>query len=807
MKLATTISVFLIGFSAMSQLSATSSSQLNTNCNGTDCNYSGPSILINELMISPSVNDGSISGDGGVSAGRGEWIELYNPNLCEPIDISCYYLGNNTPEGNGGFVIPAGTIIPPSGFCMIRGGNVPPVPSNLLVANGGNVVEIIVPFNVSDPGVCAGGLRLWFPNAGGWFAFYDSNGVPQDAVSWLTAANSNGSPCIPTLSGCTNAASLPSYDNIPANRKNYLSTAASLILGLSVSRTTDGGAWGTQGNDTYAQCNGTCIPAGSSTCTGTATVNVTGGTPPYTYSWDDSQAQTSQTAINLCAGTYNVTVTDDAGLMQVFQATVTDFIPTVSVDLPTELCVNANPVAVTVSPVATAGQTGTLSGNGITTTNFSPGNAGVGNHTITYYFEDEFGCSNSATDAILVNPLPIVSITNNQSPYCLSNTPAGLVLSPAGGQLTGTGVTSNQFIPSQAGVGTFALTYTYQDANGCSNSTTINVQVVGTAPATLTLPSDLCIDADTVIMIANPGGGNFQIDGIASSNQFISPIEGLGNHAITYSLTDGNGCISTANGNILVHGLPVLQIPLNVNYCYETGFYPVSPTPAGGIFTGDNVFGNGINLAGVDPGTYNVSYSYTDQFGCSNQLGGSYSVTSPIDPSYTYETNCFQDASMVSSITNPNYTYNWDIGNIYSGSGINYNATFDLPGSYSLVLTVTDNYGCSYDTVGTIEIEEGFKIEELTMPNIITPNGDGINDQLEMPAELSDCFQYEVTIVNRWGNLVYKMDNNSSFFDGRNKNGADLSEGVYFYSIHSDDFDCNDEKYKGFCYGNITIVR
>ncbi|WP_148235403.1 lamin tail domain-containing protein [Fluviicola taffensis] len=154
MKLATTIAITLIGFSAMSQLSATSSSQLNTNCNGTDCNYSGPTILINELMISPFDNDGSISGNGGVSAGRGEWIELYNPNLCESIDISCYYLGNNTPEGNGGFVIPAGTIVPPSGFCMIRGGNVPAVPANLLVQNGGKFAqqELVYGFQMQEAG-------------------------------------------------------------------------------------------------------------------------------------------------------------------------------------------------------------------------------------------------------------------------------------------------------------------------------------------------------------------------------------------------------------------------------------------------------------------------------------------------------------------------------------------------------------------------------------------------------------------------------------------------------------------------------
>ncbi|AEA43296.1 T9SS C-terminal target domain-containing protein [Fluviicola taffensis] len=631
--------------------------------------------------------------------------------------------------------------------------------------------------------------------------------MPQDAVSWISSANTNGSPCVPTLPGCINVASLPSYDNIAANRKNYLNTPASLILDNSVRRFPDGGSWDTQAAPTYATCNSTCIQPGTSTCTGTATVTVSGGTPPYTYAWDDSQIQTTQTAINLCAGTYNVTVTDNGGLVQVFQATVEDFIPTVSVNLPTEICINANPIAISVSPVAIAGQTGTLTGTGVNTTNFNPGTAGVGSHTVNYFFEDEFGCSNTANDAILVNPLPIVSITNNQSPYCLSNTPAGLVLSPTGGQLTGTGVTTNQFIPSQAGVGTFTLTYTYQDTNGCSNSTTINVQVTAPAPPSLTIPSDLCIDSDTVSMIGNPTGGSFQIDGVASNNQFIAPNEGIGNHIVVYTVTDGNGCIATATENLMVHELPNIVIPVSQNYCYETGFQTVIPTPTGGTFTGDNVIGNGINTTGVIPGTYTVSYSYSDQFGCSNQETANYSITSPIEPNYVYETTCFQGATLVSLTQNPGYTYNWNIENIFAGSGSSYSATFSTPGIYSLTLTITDIFGCSYDSVGVIQIEEGVKIEKLAMPNIITPNGDGINDYFEMPLSLTECFEYEITIVNRWGNLIYQMDKDHPLFDGRTKNGNDLNEGVYFYTLKSDDFDCNDEKFKGICSGNITIVR
>src|SRR5690606_5115464 len=99
----------------------------------------------------------------------------------------------------GGYVIPPGTIVPAAGFALIRGVNAAAVPSNLLVENGGNVVELIV----SGDGVCVGeGTRLWFPNSGGWFAFYDNNGVPQDAVSWTSGSNTDKYPCKPTLTGC-----------------------------------------------------------------------------------------------------------------------------------------------------------------------------------------------------------------------------------------------------------------------------------------------------------------------------------------------------------------------------------------------------------------------------------------------------------------------------------------------------------------------------------------------------------------------------------------------------------------------------
>ncbi|MFH1320641.1 MAG: T9SS type A sorting domain-containing protein [Bacteroidota bacterium] len=57
-------------------------------------------------------------------------------------------------------------------------------------------------------------------------------------------------------------------------------------------------------------------------CDGDATATETGGTAPYTYQWDDSSSQNTQTATGLCAGTYNVTITDANGCTGIGTTTI-----------------------------------------------------------------------------------------------------------------------------------------------------------------------------------------------------------------------------------------------------------------------------------------------------------------------------------------------------------------------------------------------------------------------------------------------------------------------------------------------------
>jgi len=395
------------------------------------CSYNGPPILINELMISPITGDGSISGPGGISTGRGEWIELYNPDLCDSVDISCYYLGNSTAEGTGGFRLPSGTIIPPNGFAMIRGEYAAPVPSNLLLANGGNVVEIVVPLDVSGPGVCCSGTRVWFPNGGGWFAFYDANGNPIDAVSWGpgNTASLAGNPCISNSNSCNVGSLLSSYNNIPSNLKFYASPAeGGTHAGSSIRRFPDGQNWQGVGSPTYAICNdpNNCLTGTSvGFCNGQGTVTTSSGVAPFTYQWNDDLNQTTQTATNLCEGSYQVIVSDANNCSDTLLVNVI----TIPFDLSTSIqqpgCLQSNG-SISIDPYDP-------SYSYIWTPNLSSSNSASNLTQGTYNIVISQGFCTLDTTIVLQNPVPFsTSVSVNQTTcgndngvIVFTNTPSG----------------------------------------------------------------------------------------------------------------------------------------------------------------------------------------------------------------------------------------------------------------------------------------------------------------------------------------------------------------------------------------------
>ena len=74
------------------------------------------------------------------------------------------------------------------------------------------------------------------------------------------------------------------------------------------------------------------------------------------------------------------------------------------------------------------------------------------------------------------------------------------------------------------------------------------------------------------------------------------------------------------------------------------------------------------------------------------------------------------------------------------------------------------------------------EFDEMQIPNGITPNGDKINDVLDI-VKPAKCDSISITIFNRWGNIVYKDKNYLNNWGGTNQSGGLLPQGTYFMVI------------------------
>jgi gliding motility-associated-like protein len=780
------ILLFILPFCGYAQIDVEFTTTINTNCEGSECDYDGPGILINEIMLSPTTNDGSLWG--GLATQSGEWIELYNPDFCNEVDISCYYLGNNADDPvayPGGYVIPPGTVVPPAGFVLIRGINAAPVNPDLLIENGGTTIELVV----TGEGVCVGGgSRLWFPNAGGWFAFYDSNGIPQDAVTWANQSNQGNFPCVPPLDGCSFQGQLPNYLQIPDDRKEVILTqSAAVFQGQSIRRIPDGGVWSGPAPPTYGSCNADCVDLITSSCNGTATVEPEGGVPPYTFVWNDAQFQTTQTAEGLCAGEYCVLIID--AMNEVSEQCVIIEEASYETDGTGSFCSNEGY---------------TLPDNSVIT------EAGV----YEVMLQTAGGCDSLVTLELEMFP----SYSFDLNPEICAN--------------------QSYTLPDNTEVsepGSYILNYTTE--SGCDSVYNVNLSVVPVI--NISQEFEICQGESHVLPDGTvvSDGGNYvveiegtQCDTLYSVNLVVNPtylveIEASVCIGDSHVLPDGEivdepgvyttmlqtaaGCDSTIQTLLMVNPLPELSIPISEAYCYLHGTVVVNPQPSGGTLSGFFVTDNILDLNFAPPGEYTISYAYTDDNGCSNFIEQGYTVLPEVVPAFTYVASCFNVAQFTNLTPDPEelLNYVWLIEDEEFSTVFSPSYPYDVAGEYTVTLIATNSANCSYSYSQEVLLEEGLQLSAYQIPNIITPNNDGINDRLGlMPAE-DQCLNYKITIFNRWGIKVYEMTENSIPFAGRDSNGNELGDGVYFYIFESPQIDCNNILFEKLCNGSITVLR
>ena len=122
--------------------------------------------------------------------------------------------------------------------------------------------------------------------------------------------------------------------------------------------------------------------------------------------------------------------------------------------------------------------------------------------------------------------------------------------------------------------------------------------------------------------------------------------------------------------------------------------------------------------------------------------------------------------------------------------------TFRETGQYR-VTSVVSNGTCKSDST---EVTISTNVSKLLVPNVFTPNGDGVNDEFRVG--YISIVEFHIWVYNRWGHEVYHSTDPAKGWDGR-IGGKPAAEGAYFYVVRARGAD--DQKFH--LKGDINLIR
>jgi|GEM_PF-826033 len=439
------------------------------------------------------------------------------------------------------------------------------------------------------------------------------------------------------------------------------------------------------------------------TSNGSITATATGGTPAYQYGLDGGALGTQNTWNNLPAGTYAIIVVDSLGCSDTTSAILNPGITPIidSVQTVTPTCAGNDGEFTIFASGGTPPYQYTI-GGGLQPSNVFTG-LGSGNYIAVVV--DALGCSDStivilnnpiavAIDSISVTPTSCGSANGEIVVYANNGTPAYQYSIDGGGTYQG----SNVF----TGLGSGPYTIAVLDANGCTDTQTINI-----APSTqLNIVNVIGVDGTcgqnngTIEIILSGGVLNYMysIDGgvtFQTSNIFMNLPPG------TYPIVveDAVGCSDNLMFTIISSSAPIIDsvVDTDPSTCGSMDgsivIFATQGTPPiqysidnGTTYQTSNSFPN------LGAGTYDVIVS--DSSGCADTtVVILQDPNAPvIDSISTVQPNCGQSDGSISiflSGGNPNYEYSIDGGTTWQGA----NTFTNLPaGTY--LITVQDFLGC-----------------------------------------------------------------------------------------------------------------
>jgi gliding motility-associated-like protein len=693
----------------------------------------------------------------------------------------------------------------------------------ILDANGCQIVKTIV---VSEPPSLTLNLSstLVSCNGGsnGTAAAQAGGGNPPYTYQWTPSGGTSSSAS--GLSASTYTCIVHDANGCVISKTITIAQPTALVLGLT---------------STPAACNGG---------TGTATANVSGATPPYTYSWLPNGSK-SATATNLPAGTYTCIV-HDANNCSVTQTVSVNQPQTLSLVLGTTpaTCNGSNNGSVL------AQQTG---GTPPYTYSWSPGGAksasvnGLAAGSYTCYLHDANGCSTSQVVSV-TQPAPIAFSVSTTPVSCNGGSNGSASLTVSGGTpayqyswSAGTGASTSTISGLSAATDSFRIT----DSHGC----------VARGTVTITQPSALTTSTSTTPASCRNNNGNATVSVSGGKKPYTyswSPgaatgatASGLISGTYTCTVIDSNGCRTTAVATVINNGaIPTAVIASSgpttfcagknvtltasggTSYTWNTGAttpsitasaagiywvhvtnfcgtdsakvqvilmpqpHPVITSPNARICKGDSAL---LTVSGGSTYTWSTgshdssiyvketgTYTVTASNGCGTATSVSSVVVNSENAYFTESSTAGSvpfDVSFKDASVPPGVSWSWNIGDGTESNVADPMHSYPNPGSYTVTLSVTDSNGCKGMYQILIETKE--PPSWILVPNVFTPNGDGVNDVFSISSKGLETLH--VTIYDRWGIVLAELLAPNDAWDGRTQGGVLASDGTYFFQLHA----------------------
>ncbi|PLX09072.1 MAG: hypothetical protein C0596_04530 [Marinilabiliales bacterium] len=519
-------------------------------------------------------------------------------------------------------------------------------------------------------------------------------------------------------------------------------------------------------------------------CSGTATLDITGGIPPFIYSWES----TSDYMQDLCAGDYSVTITDmyDCVGDVDFEITEHDTIYLTTYSGPAT-CYGYYDGYVEVDVIGGVpfvnefGEFYNYQWENASTEDSLA--IGYGIHTVTV--TDANGCSHVAS--AFVDQPPAIYVTPSWGGTICIGESFTTFVSATGGNLdvgadydyVWTGPNDfiwygNTLTVSPETTSMYQLVVT--DSEGCfgpPQNVTVNVHPVIDVLNINSTPSEICIGESIDVEMEYQGGNGGPYTITFVDHQIVNmPYTFYPPESGYYAFEVSDECGSPTDlDSIYVEVHPLPQIAFYADHaaaCPPDVFYFTEETPdEGQTYLWD--FGDGGYSVQKNPehtytetGTYDVSLTAWSQYGCKKVREIENLITM-----YPVPRAEFSGTPEVVSIFNPliefiNYTeggstYFWDFGDGATTLWTNepqmhmYNAL----GDFTIMMIAKNQYEC-YDTAyKSIHVHDEYT---FYAPDAFTPNGDGLNDVFYVIGHGIDPTQFYLVIYDRFGSKVFETE-------------------------------------------------